>query len=495
MSKRFPGKQNTQTDGSNGIDSPLQVALSNLNISLEEELTRYRRHRQGASVSPGKTYNLSRKGKPLDLLQPVSAIANSSPVTAAETAEELALPAAGEGEPIAIALSHSFPDSELAEDTLEFETNNPPDDYLESSEELLRSLAEEEEDDEPPTVSDRPSTNPWLSPLGVGSILLLLLLCTSLGIILLNPSLIQHLLPEQWFNSPPSSPPQPPSNNSNALLLRRTPPPKSSEFAELTLDRLSVLQPDAAPEASPAVSTTTVEPETDPLPEPPETKVAADEPSEQSPTSGLNLRSLSLPVPAPEAEPEPETPPAAPQPAIVPEPFSPPPPQPAIAAQPFLPPPPPQPAIAAQPFLPPPPPPNPEELPQLQPTTVLPAPVEEAEPSTVAAAPPGLQGFAGAIPIPVDNPVEAEWMPEPVVTLAEEAALEYYVVAEYEGGESMAEIQALVPDAYLRNFAEGIYIQLGRFADESMAAALAEELNVQGVPARIYQQASEEDIE
>ncbi|WP_283757246.1 hypothetical protein [Roseofilum casamattae] len=489
MSKRFPGKPNTQTNGSHAIDSPLQAALSNLNISLEEELTRYRRHRQGASVSPGKTYSLSRKGKPLDLLQPTSAIAKASPVAATETAEDIGLPTTGESELNAIALSHSLPDAELAEDSLGFESSNPPDDYLESSEELLRSLAEEEEDDDPPIVSDRRSTNPWLSPLGIGSILLLLLLCTGLGVVLLNPSLIQHLLPKQWFNSPPASPPETPSNNSNALLLRRTPQPRSSEFAELTLDRLSVLQPDVAREASPVVSTTTVEPE----PELPGRNIVADEPSESSSTSGLNLRSLSLPVAAPEAEPE--TSPATPQTAIASEPFSPPPPQPAIAPQPFIPPPPPQQAIAPQPFNPPPPPPNSEELPQLQPAAVIPTRPGDGERSTVAAAPTGLQGFAGSIPIAVDEPVEEEWMPEPVVTLAEDADLEYYVVADYEGGESMAQIQALVPDAYLRNFAEGIYIQLGRFADKSMAAALADELNMQGVPARIYQQTSEEDIE
>lgn len=63
------------------------------------------------------------------------------------------------------------------------DNTQPPDDYLESSEALLRSLAEEQ----PKTHKQTNSSDSLLSPLGIGSILLLLVSSLTLGYVVFNP--------------------------------------------------------------------------------------------------------------------------------------------------------------------------------------------------------------------------------------------------------------------------------------------------------------------
>ena len=60
------------------------------------------------------------------------------------------------------------------------DTTKQPDDYLESSEALLRSLAEEQ----PPTIEQKKNNDSLLSPLSIGSMLLLLLASISFGYII-----------------------------------------------------------------------------------------------------------------------------------------------------------------------------------------------------------------------------------------------------------------------------------------------------------------------
>jgi hypothetical protein len=70
-----------------------------------------------------------------------------------------------------------------SENLAENQPKKQPDDYLESSEALLRSLAEEE----PKTHKPSNSNDSLLSPLGIGSMLLLLLASLTLGYVLFNP--------------------------------------------------------------------------------------------------------------------------------------------------------------------------------------------------------------------------------------------------------------------------------------------------------------------
>jgi len=76
-----------------------------------------------------------------------------------------------------------------------------PEDFLESSEALIRSLAEAQPDTNRRTIS----SDSLLSPLGIGSMLLLLLASLTLGFIVFNPkSLPQFSLGGLWKrNAPP----------------------------------------------------------------------------------------------------------------------------------------------------------------------------------------------------------------------------------------------------------------------------------------------------
>ncbi|MCX7594631.1 MAG: hypothetical protein N2235_12885 [Fischerella sp.] len=77
----------------------------------------------------------------------------------------------------------------------------PPDDYLESSEALLRSIAEQQ-----PQTNKRSNFGDSLfSPLGIGSMLLLLMSSLTLGYVLFNPKSLPHLSLNGWSKIPDSA--------------------------------------------------------------------------------------------------------------------------------------------------------------------------------------------------------------------------------------------------------------------------------------------------
>ncbi|WP_138497106.1 hypothetical protein [Nostoc sp. PA-18-2419] len=83
------------------------------------------------------------------------------------------------------------------------DTIKQPDDYLESSEALLRSLTEEQ----PQTKKPSNYSDSLLSPLGIGSMLLLLLASLTLGYVVFNPkSLAQWNLSNLFNSNSPAAP-------------------------------------------------------------------------------------------------------------------------------------------------------------------------------------------------------------------------------------------------------------------------------------------------
>jgi hypothetical protein len=63
----------------------------------------------------------------------------------------------------------------------------------------------------------------------------------------------------------------------------------------------------------------------------------------------------------------------------------------------------------------------------------------------------------------------------------------YYVVTDYTGDPSLSQARQAIRDAYVRNFDDGAKVQMGSFGDSASAEQMAQRLQQQGVPARVYQ--------
>jgi hypothetical protein len=158
-------------------------------------------------------------------------------------------------------------------------------------------------------------------------------------------------------------------------------------------------------------------------------------------------------APAPRASSPPRQPTVAPLPQAIqtPQPTRQTPPQPMRSAPPTPAAAPPQP-LSTQPV--------PQPLPQQQ--TAPPAPLSQsAAPSASSAAPPA----------PITQPP-----PQP----------SFYVVTDYTGDSSLQNARSAVGGAYVRNFSDGARIQMGAFSQESSARNLVQQLQGQGIPARVY---------
>lgn len=180
------------------INPTLKAALSCLDIELEDELTRYRRHRAG-QVTPS-TYSRKRNPvqKPLDLT-PVAPEASSKESSAPTVS--ISPPLATPPAPASLSLpnlDNSTPEPETPIDPL---PEPPPQDYLESSEQLLRSLSD------PATIQPprRNFLDHLLTPLGVGAMLLLLCSSAILGYLITNPETADRL----WGNNSKATAPSP----------------------------------------------------------------------------------------------------------------------------------------------------------------------------------------------------------------------------------------------------------------------------------------------
>lgn len=152
--------------------------------------------------------------------------------------------------------------------------------------------------------------------------------------------------------------------------------------------------------------------------------------------------------------------------------------------------------------------PTPQALPSPQqrslPQVTLP-PQETAPPP--AANSNGLENLSAAL-LPGSNqaetaaPATGQPLPEPVVPSAaapsaaapppaaepyEPAAGDYYfVVTDYSDPMSLEKAQQVVADAYLREFPAGVRIQLGAFNDAATAKTLVDQLQRQGLSAKVY---------
>jgi SPOR domain len=309
-----------------------------------------------------------------------------------------------------------------------------PTDYLASSEELLRSIAEED-----PALRAEPEPNALLNtlltPLGIGSMLLLLLSSTTLGYVMMNPATIG------WMTSPESSPSASPSVSSSpgtatdSQASAPSPDLSSEEFVNLDLDTLSTL-----PRNSALGNNTTSKPNAQAgTAKPAERSTAGSTAANRTAASSTNRATTSIPeVPLPQPNLSTVVVPADPPPVVS----------------------------------------VPEASIEPAPAPVSPEPIETAPPvveSAPAPEPPAVS--YGNVPEVAPAPNRPAPAREP----------QYYVVTEYSGDSSLESARQAVPDAYVRNLpSEGAKVQLGAFSDETGAQEMLQQLRNQGIEAEVY---------
>ncbi|TVP61847.1 MAG: hypothetical protein EA343_13180 [Nodularia sp. (in: Bacteria)] len=198
-----------------GLKPPLAAALASLEVPIDQELARYRRTRIGVRIQ-----NQSRMGSYISTQSPdlLDHPATESEITpTVEDNNILTTPAfipnenpqenpaptnaklddfnlLSNSESIKTQIPQSSTNSAsgIVPVVVDADQNEPPasdypsqsDDYLESSEALLRSLTDEQQS----TDQQSNSNDSLLSPLGIGSMLLLLVASLTLGYVVLNPN-------------------------------------------------------------------------------------------------------------------------------------------------------------------------------------------------------------------------------------------------------------------------------------------------------------------
>ncbi|MGK7890958.1 MAG: SPOR domain-containing protein [Leptolyngbyaceae cyanobacterium] len=346
---------NSQEQGTATLHLALRNALDCLDVDLDEELSRYRRHcliqqrvarrRQAGNAGPNSTTSRSAASsvapepRSPNLSLPASRARTNAPRHSQPSPDPTAVaPTTATALMVgATASIGSAPPHHPAGLDAEGTATNP-DDYLESSSELLRSLAEEEErakaiaaeaeTREPPV---RALWTSVLTPLGVGSILLMILSSATLGYLILRPATVEWF--STWMTGSDSSSGQlDTSDTQPSGLPNLAPDLAAGEFDPLRANNLSSLPASGSPNAASAETTAGEESDnglaTDgPNPAPPLAQ-SSPAPNNWTPPAVVPARPAPVATPAP-------TPVAAPRPAAPSRPAASPPPRPVVPPTPI----------------------------------------------------------------------------------------------------------------------------------------------------------------
>jgi hypothetical protein len=202
------GSQPSKTPG---LKPVLAAALACLEVQLDQELARYRRTKTTYRTPSQSRVGSSSSNQP----QQFTEITAATPTVSYEISHTppISVPESHKVEPLPLAIPQTIADrpnpaptppddkpnsgsivptvvkNHQSENVSDSNNTNPqPDDYLESSEALLRSLTEEQ----PPNQKRTSTTDSLLSPLGIGSMLLLLVASLTLGYVVFNPKSLSH---------------------------------------------------------------------------------------------------------------------------------------------------------------------------------------------------------------------------------------------------------------------------------------------------------------
>ena len=242
MSKRSSVESPNHQSSSTPIKPALQAALGCLDVSLEAELTTYRRHRKRAEqwVSPSVRTGKQTATTEQQLAQ------NLSPEAAEEAQQPLS-------EPLSLAgIQGDAPLATTRGGRKLSSSGFAPNNYLKSSEKLIESLDEAKAE----PAEERSLAASLLTPLGLSSMLLFLMSCTALGYAVIHPSSVAKMaglnrLLDRTSPSPNDSPAATVVDTSTKELPK-APNLASKEFVELDLSTLSNVKPTASPIASPS---------------------------------------------------------------------------------------------------------------------------------------------------------------------------------------------------------------------------------------------------
>ena len=461
MKQRFPVETLSRSSQDQFLSPALQVALANLDVQLDEELARYRRQRAKRSTAHSSPSFRDSASKNLDLIAigAVGGRAHPQETDPSPARSPSALPAAHDSHDFASVTSHTpwladvnapaflavTPEtgrssqvaSEVAslapystEPDISALTQAPdlgPDDYLESSEELLRSLAVEEAQ----VRAERGFVQSLLTPVGVGSLLLLLLSSATFGYLIMNPSSLGYLSQGRSSSSQTGTVASQSgvagSNGANSAPYAVN--LAEQELQSLNLDNLSLSNTGdrtklsstlTPPTKSKVPSSATSTKNTTQL-----APSSGNASANRSTTNSSQSRGAIAPAPALPSNSRSAPAPVAPAPVAPARPYNPDPPQRSAPA----------------------------------PQTSLPAP-------------------RVAVPAPV-----------PVAPTASTSSYRYKVVIPYDGDRTLETVKQSVPDAYVRNLPDGgAVIQGGAFSSEQEAQQRVQQLQNQGLPAEMRQQ-------
>lgn len=248
MSQRTVNKTAHRSAAPPSINPALQAALSNLDVQLEAELARYRRQQ-------GRTPVNNRSQQP-PARSPMESIAISITDPPQPAIASNPVPSSAKEQ---LVLSPN-PSSDSSTQTPTGNLVNPHtsqpavEDYLASSEQLRRSLS-----DEDANLPDESSLlDGVLSPLGIGSMLLLLLSSVSMGYLLMNPTALSRLGLDRFWGKPVTTVAQSPIPSTSPLAsvpaiapLPNGPNLAQEEFVDLNLRNLSSLNVNSSPSPLP----------------------------------------------------------------------------------------------------------------------------------------------------------------------------------------------------------------------------------------------------
>ncbi|MBD0344020.1 MAG: SPOR domain-containing protein [Coleofasciculus sp. Co-bin14] len=479
MSQNTSVESSTRSSPNPSINPALQAALGCLDVQLEEELARYRRQRAGRPVMSSRGLRRHQARKPLELIsieQPTgqtqqralgmstapvmsfpldmgnqasaatpSKTVIQEPVTqtgqldmrssaALESNNALVFPSPTQSTGDNSGNEPGFTEQLTPRQPGEGEGNfsslaadqTPPDDYLESSEKLLQSLSEDEETVQP----KKRTTNKLLTPLGIGSILLLLLSSATLVYLVAYRSTFTALGLNRLFgaktqNTAPSSTETTADKRESAkdAPIAHGPNLASEEFVDLDLNTLSHLPPSPTASAlsSPRPTLPTVPNSGAPAADPPVV------PNTALPGRSSNLPSTLLP-PSGQMGTVPST---------------------------------------------------------VAPLTAPGASALRVNTQSSASAKQGTSSNSAASAATQQPQASTSGAGVATNTTSVGESF-YYVLVNDTSDRAIEKAKTVVPDAYVENFPQGARVQMGAFQTESEAKTLVQELQQQGISATIY---------